>query len=103
MKHALLVLALSLLGGSVGAEEWLIVLNKSDNTASILDAKTGARGRRCLSARDRMRSSAFGWDNGGRVQLRGIGKSRADVDADRSRERAPIATIEFPRGRGLMA
>jgi YVTN family beta-propeller protein len=42
MRLSLFVLALSVLGGSVGAEELLIVLNKSDNTASILEAKTGA-------------------------------------------------------------
>jgi YVTN family beta-propeller protein len=42
MRVLLLFVAASLLARSAAAADLLIVLNKSDNTASILDAKTGA-------------------------------------------------------------
>ena len=41
MRGTILTVAVLLMASSVAAQELLIVLNKSDNTASILDAKTG--------------------------------------------------------------
>src|SRR5713226_6310579 len=41
MRGTILTVAVLSMASSVAAQDLLIVLNKSDNTASILDAKTG--------------------------------------------------------------
>ena len=94
-----IVLALSLLGGSAGSEELLIVLNKSDNTASILDAKTGAskatvpvgKGPHEVEVLSDRKTAAVS-NYGTREEL---GRTLTLIDLEK---RAPVATIELPEG-----
>ena len=99
MRLLLFVLALSVLGGSVRAEELLIVLNKSDNTASILEAKTGAaratvpvgKGPHEVEVLSDGRTAAV--SNYGTREEPGRTLTLIDLE-----KRAAIATIELPEG-----
>ncbi|HSP93655.1 MAG TPA: cytochrome D1 domain-containing protein [Thermoanaerobaculia bacterium] len=99
MRLLLFVLALSVLGGSVRAEELLIVLNKSDNTASILEAKTGAaratvpvgKGPHEVEVLSDGRTAAVS-NYGTREEP---GRTLTLIDPEK---RAAIATIELPEG-----
>ncbi len=99
MRVSLFVLALSLLAGSAGGEDLLIVLNKSDNTASILDAKTGAtratvpvgKGPHEVEVLSDGRTAAVS-NYGNREES---GRTLTLIDLAK---RASVATIELPEG-----
>ncbi len=87
------------LSATVRAEELLIVLNKSDDTASILDAKTGAaratvpvgKGPHEVEVLLDGRTAAVS-NYGNREEP---GRTLTLIDLDK---RAPVATIELPEG-----
>jgi YVTN family beta-propeller protein len=99
MKNFLFVVALSLFGGSAGGEQLLIVLNKLDNTASIIDAKTGAaratvpvgKGPHEVEVLSDGRTAAVS-NYGNREEP---GRTLTLIDLEK---RAPVATIELPEG-----
>jgi YVTN family beta-propeller protein len=99
MRISIFVLALSLLAGLARAEELLIVLNKSDNTASILEAKTGAaratvpvgKGPHEVEVLSDGRTAAVS-NYGSREEP---GRTLTLIDLEK---RAAVATIELPEG-----
>ena len=99
MRLSLFVLALSVLGGSVRAEELLIVLNKSDNTASIVDAKTGAARATVLVGKGPHEVEVLSDGRTAAVSNYGTreepGRTLTLIDLEK---RAAVATIELPEG-----
>ena len=99
MRIPLLFVAASLLASSANAADLLIVLNKSDNTASILDAKTGAARATVPVGKAPHEVEALADGKTAAVSNYGTreeaGRTLTLIDIGKG---APIATIELPEG-----
>ena len=99
MRIPLLLILASLLASSAMAAGWLIVLNKTDGTASILDAKTGVAratvpvGRTPHEAEVLADGRTFAVSNYGTREE--AGRTVTLVDLDKA---SPAGTIELPEG-----